>query len=173
MIKDIKDFPLYFATESGYIYSKNYRQKRIVCRLKPEKDKKGYLRCVLCKNGVRYTKKVHRLVAETFIPNPYNLPEVNHKNGIKTDNKVQNLEWVTTKENIIHSFAVLGKKYKKGKEHFRSKPVYQIKDGIIIAEFFNMTDASKKTGISISKISSVCNNKRKSAGQYQWVYKNK
>lgn len=85
--------------------------------LKPSKTAKGYLRVELgCK-----PKQVHRLVAQSFIPNPDNNPEVNHKNGIKTDNAVQNLEWSTTKENVIHSFEVLGRVNPKGEQQHSAK----------------------------------------------------
>ena len=68
--------------------------------LLPAKDKKGYERVGLTKNGK--TAKVHRLVAQTFISNPFNKPEVNHINGVKDDNRVENLEWVTSKENSLN-----------------------------------------------------------------------
>lgn len=67
------------------------------------KDKNGYHIVSLTLDGMKYTHKVHRLVAEAFIPNPHNLPEVNHKNGWKWDNDYTNLEWCTTVDNVHHA----------------------------------------------------------------------
>lgn len=73
--------------------------------LNPHVDKVGYKRLYLYGDGFKIRDMVHRFVAKAFLPNLENKPEVNHKNGIKTDNRVENLEWVTVSENRIHAFA--------------------------------------------------------------------
>jgi len=90
----IANFPKYFISKDGKIYS--VKRNKI---LKPQTHKYGYLQFNLCKDGKSYYKKLHRLLAETFIPNPENKPCVDHKNRIRNDNRLENLHWVTRKEN--------------------------------------------------------------------------
>ncbi len=98
MWKIIEEFPKYEICKKGKI--RNIK----TCRIWVSKcDKYGYPVQTLYKDKKRKTKTVHRLVALAFIPNPKNKPEINHKNGIKTDNKVSNLEWMSHKENIQHA----------------------------------------------------------------------
>ena len=94
-MREIPNFEGYYATQDGRIYS----AKRNIF-LKPRFNKDGYLRVGVRRDGKTYTRFVHTLVALAFIDNPEGKPTVNHKNEIKTDNRVENLEWATCKEQI-------------------------------------------------------------------------
>ena len=175
-LRPIKDFPGYFVSDSGDVYSKKNSD---LIKLKAYINKKnGYAYVSLCKNNKIHKKSIHRLVAQEFIPNLDNKSDVNHISGIKTDNKVNNLEWATRSENMLHNFKVLGYKggyYRKfGKDNPKAEMIIQLNNlGEIIAEFYGSLDAQRKTGIYYVNIWQCCNGKRKSAGGYQWKYKTK
>jgi len=99
--KDIKGYEGHYQISSnGNVKSLKFNKNRI---LKSPENRKGYLIVGLFKNGTGKIQRVQRLVAKHFIPNPDNKLCVNHKNGIKTNNRVENLEWVTNQENITHA----------------------------------------------------------------------
>ncbi len=111
----------YSCDENGFIYSENYKNSGKTVKMRPALDSKGYLRTMLLdENGKYRTIKVHRIIASAFIDNKNCLPQVNHKNGIKTDNRAENLEWCTNKENVIHSYANKLQIPKRGENHHRS-----------------------------------------------------
>ena len=110
------------------------------------------------------TYSVHRLVAQAFIPNPLNLPYVNHKDEVRTNNNVENLEWCTPKYNANYGDAIQRSKSK------RSKPVVRI-DKFGNEEIYeSIREAERRTGISNSNISAVCLGTRITTGGYKWRY---
>lgn len=168
----IKDFDDYFVTNNGDIFSKKSGKYK---KLKPIINANGYCTIGLRKNNKTYIKFIHRIVAETFLLNPDHKITVNHKNGIKQDNRVQNLEWNTYSENLTHRYRVLGYsavgKGKTGKECKNSKIVVQMKDGKPIKIFWSAHEAERKTGVNVGHICMCCRNERKHAGGFQWKYK--
>ena len=173
----IKNYPDYYASDSGFVYSRNMTNnpEGRIHKLKPIKRPDGYFIVGLRKNGKICTKLLHRIIAETFIPNPENKPQVNHIDGNKQNNNVSNLEWATNSENQLHRHHVLGQKgywhEKGGSKCPFSKPVCQIKDNKIIAEFSGMNEAERKTGVCHAGISACCRGKTTHAGGFQWKYK--
>lgn len=170
----LKDFPKYCIDINGEIYtSYNKKGKK---KLKKFLTSKGYFHVILYEKKKRFCRQVHRLVAETFIPNPEHKPEVNHINGIRNDNRVENLEWATRSENELHKYRVLKTPHPKpllgkfGKDSPKHKRIRQIKNSKIIAVFYGSNEAERKTGISFGNICACCRHERKSAGGYQWEF---
>ena len=123
--KDIEEYEGYYKISSlgrvrSLLRKNSCNQFKYESILKLKKDKYGYLRCTLCVNNKRKYTTVHRLVVKAFICNTYHKSQVNHKNGIKVDNRLENLEWCTAKENKKHLINILGKN-NKGENHNLAK----------------------------------------------------
>ena len=155
----------YIAASDGKIYKLNYGKTGEMREIKQSKDAYGYLVFEFNKKTIRS----HRFVAMCFIPNPNNLPEINHKNEIKTDNRVENLEWCDRKYNINYGCRT-NKAAKSCISHPSfSRPVIQFtKSGNIIAKYPSGREAERQTGVDASSISSCCKGKLKTAGGCVW-----
>ena len=188
--KEIKGY------EGKYIVS-NYGEVISLPRLKQNNSKKqyvepkelskhisstnGYVYVLLCGKGKCKNVRLHKLVAEAFIPNPEHKEQVNHIDGDKTNNKVENLEWCNNAENIKHAYRTGLTYYTKGRrdnfEKIRidnSKRVVQMDlSGNEIKIWNSMEEAGKAIGICRSGISECCSGKHRTAGGYRWKYAEK
>ena len=170
--KEIDGYPDYRISNYGRVMSLKRGLKRV---LKPQKDKDGYLICSLWENNKGKTLKIHRLVAEAFIPNPDNKTEIDHINTDKTDNRVENLRWVTNKENMNNPITRQNcskNNYCKGRmgsKHHNSIPIYQLtKEGEIIKKWECAATVAKELNISSIGIRRCCQGKAFTAGGYVW-----
>ena len=195
---DFIGYPDYEVSNFGKVKSLNYKRSGKERILKYGKTKDGYLLVALSKNRNSKTFLVHRLVTLAFIPNPENLPIINHKDENPSNNHVNNLEWCTYTYNINYGNCI--KKISERRKGFRfteeaiqkmsdshkgkkqpievinkirqknSKVVLQYSlDGTFIKEWESTIQASKE--LKIHHISECCNGKRKTCGGYLWRYK--
>ena len=157
--REIKNYEgLYQVSNNGEIFS-NYTKKL----LNPRTNKKnGYKQTFLCKNGIKTMYYVHRIVAETFIPAKSKKEiYINHKNEIKTDNRVENLEWCTKSYNNSYN----------DKHQRSSKPIIQLdKNGAMIKWWRSAREVNRMLGLSYKNISAVIRGLRKTCGGFIWKY---
>ena len=156
----------YFISNKGQVMNKDGKIKKL------KTDKDGYKEVGLWKNGKVKYFRVHRLVATYFIPNPNNKEQVNHKNEIKDDNRVENLEWATPSENINY-----GNRNKKvsesefGSKNHRARCIEQYDlNGNLIKTFGSIKDAVRETGICETRIFECLKNKRVHYKGTVWKY---
>lgn len=139
-----------------------------------KRNNRGYVMASLRKDGAEHTKLIHRLVAEAFIPNPNNYPQVNHKDEDKENNSVDNLEWCTNLYNrhygTGYARSVAKHDYKKITEA-NQKPVKQYStSGGLIKTWSGVMAAYRATGIHESSIRQCCYGKSQTAGGFYWEY---
>ena len=183
--KPIKDYEgLYEVSNLGRVKSLNYRKTGKEKILKNIENSKGYFQVGLVKFGKQKLFTVHRLVAEAFIPNPEGKPCIDHINTIRSDNRVENLRWVTHEEN--NNNPLTKKKYSEnhreqsgeknpmyGKtvENNRSKPVVQIDQTTNEVKIWESAKkAERQGGFNNGAINQCCRGKRKSHKGYKWMY---
>lgn len=173
---DFMGYPNYEISSLGRVKSLNYNYSGKPQIMK-QRLRNNYLALRICGKD----QNVHRLVCSAFHDNPDNKPCVDHINTIKTDNKAENLRWVTKKENsnnplslehMTEAQKLRGNRYCKfGKEHCNSIPIVQLtKNGKFLKEWNCLTDVERELGFRESAICSYCRGKLKSVGGYLWVY---
>lgn len=164
--KDIEGYEgIYQVSNLGRVKSLKHSKEGKL--LKGRVTGKGYLSVVLFRNSVRKSNSIHRLVAQAFIPNPENKPEVNHIDEDKTNNNIDNLDWSTPKENSNH-----GTRNDRIAET-KSIPIIVININTgEVEEFYGISECARQLGLHKQNITSVLKGKRKQTGGYTFKYLN-
>ena len=170
--KDIDSYEgLYQVSNQGNVKSFHFNKGDTSRLLKNRLVNEGYCQVVLYNKGKKKAFYAHVLVANAFILNTNNLPEVNHIDGDKTNNCVENLEWVTSKQNSIHAVKTGLRDVPKGSQHYKSKKVYQYdRDGNLIKVWDSMNEITRILGYHHSNIYKCCRHHIPSAYGYVWRY---
>lgn len=160
--KDCKGYEgLYQVSSLGRVWS--VRSQKV---LRVFNRGNGYYAVNLfAKNGKRKLESVHRLVALAFLDNPNHYPEVNHKDQDKSNNKVENLEWCSSKYNVNYG----DRNERAGRAKGKTVAQYT-QAGKFVGEYYSTYEAERRTGINRANIGSVCRGERQTAGDYVWRY---
>lgn len=172
--KDAKGFKgLYMVSNYGRIKAINFGNHYKSQLIKQRIGVKGVYYVDLSKNNKKYSRPIHRIIAETFISNPHNKPQVIHINGDKSNNTVKNLKWVNNSQNQQNVIKLGLRHIPQGKEVHNHRSVYQLDMNLnIIDSWDTITEASKRFDIPTTNISKVCKGQRNKAGGYIWMYMN-
>jgi hypothetical protein len=172
----ISEFPRYMIDTNGDVYScivgrgkKARNSGQPQRKLKHVIDTTGYPIVTLTDGDKKRNRSIHRLLAEAYIPNPDNLPHVNHIDGNKANNALGNLEWVSIKENTQHAIRIGLTDPKSDQRCPNKKRIQQYSlDGKLLCEYESLHEAGRQTGIAWQNISKVIRGLRNTAGGFYW-----
>ena len=160
-IKNINDFDNYCIDINGNVYNKKDLNKPLCKWI----DNVGYYQVILYKNGKRQYKRVHKLVAETFLENPNNLPQVNHIDGNKLNNNIHNLEWISNKDNTQHGY---NNKLYKSTYKCRCKAIHKLTNEEF--EFESIRSMANELRLNRKTITAILKNSKTNNYDYDFEY---
>jgi hypothetical protein len=153
--RDLKENSNYYVTSEGDVYSKHWHRGSYPKKLTPRITKKGYLTVHFYVDKKEITRPIHQLVAESFIPNPFKLPQVNHKDCNKRNNTEDNLEWCTNAENKAHAVknGAIGNGVRHASHKFTEDEIRQVrsmfKEGVTYGKLAEIYNVDRKTTYDI------------------------